>query len=247
MKLWQNIALALLGVNSCVLAADSKLPVQLLAPLEFSASTITSVTPSAITRLLNQKVKLGSQEPDAYEFLVLPDSTNRVRVETANEYIDALKKGACPYTTFDVTMDSWFQRTAGSLKFIERSTPSTQSLLPTDLLEFSVEILGSNDPDERDKLSQDARKGISLRDYAKSGKVQKVKASKHQLRLETDTEELYIQEMARGDFDRDGFEDALIFVTSHYKEGSGRGFVLFVAHKTDSKARFCSVQAFSFN
>lgn len=44
-------------------------------------------------------------------------------------------------------------------------------------------------------------------------------------------------ELARGDLDRDGNEDALVAVAWAYRGGSGNGFHTVVIRRTDPKAR----------
>jgi hypothetical protein len=46
-----------------------------------------------------------------------------------------------------------------------------------------------------------------------------------------------VTELARGDFDHDGFEDALVMVAQYYQGGSGRSYSFDVVSKTDSKQR----------
>jgi hypothetical protein len=79
-------------------------------------------------------------------------------------------------------------------------------------------------------------------DYARLGKVQKLKISKNQITFQTLTDKFQIDELARGDFDRDGFEDSLISVTSHSTAGSGRAYSLFILHKADSKSRTLQIE-----
>jgi hypothetical protein len=231
-------------------AADQRIyPVQLLQPLEFSGFTINAVNPVGATRLMEQKIKSGasSDDPDAYDFLVLPNSDHRLHVETANEYLKAIKKGAAPYTTYDLITDGWFQQVAGTLKFIEQAKPSKKSYLPDDLSMLSVAVLDYKGSDWEAQFKQDVENKKTLKDFANSGKIKKMHAANHQLKFQTDEKEYFIDEMARGDFDGDGVEDALIFVTKHHREGSGVGYELFIIRRTNAKDMVCRVKDFDFN
>jgi hypothetical protein len=45
----------------------------------------TAQIPTDRVAVMDNKIRVGSQDPDAYDLLVLPGSTNRVHVETANQ------------------------------------------------------------------------------------------------------------------------------------------------------------------
>ena len=201
------------------------------ATIDFTTTTLSGpVSKDQLASCWTTKLKIGSSENDAYEFLTL--STNgqdkRIRVETCQQYTNAIHQGAFAFTTFDMTMQGWFQRAAGTLQFIESATPSTHPLPDSFLSHLPVSLLGWHGSDAEAQIKQDTRKGITLKDYARSGKVKNLKRERHQIRFQTEGQDFGIEELARGDVDGDGFEDALVFVTWHYREGSGRGYELQV-------------------
>ena len=57
-------------------------------------------------------------EQDGYEFLRLDPEDNKsyVRVETAGQYLEMRRKGAAPFSTYDITMNSWFVRILSPLR-----------------------------------------------------------------------------------------------------------------------------------
>lgn len=175
-----------------------------------------------------EKLKIGSDEPDAYEFLTI--NTNgqdkRIRVETCSQYTNAIHQGAFALTTFDMTMESWFQRAVGALRFMEQAKSSSQQLPDDFLTRLPVSLLGWHGSDEEARINADTRTGTTLKDYARLSRVKHLKLKQHHLSFQNEGQDFSIEELARGDSDGDGFEDALVFVTWHYREGSGFGYEL---------------------
>ena len=228
-------------------------PVRLLSPLAFDHFTKTGpITRSQAMGLFNEKVKLDSKDADDYAFLVLPAPPQaisnpaappalpvvgqRVRVETVAEYLAALKSGAAPFTTFDQAVDEVFHSTAATVKFLNQSVDSRRSLLPVKLLEeLPVSILGWNDSDQERDLINAAAKGIRLSDYRRSGKLQKFRSTATTLKFESPNRTHHLTELARGDFNGDGFENALVAVHWHYREGTGSGQSMFLVQRVEGK------------
>lgn len=89
---------------------------RLVQPLEFDGLKVSSFDQvSDINSLFNKKISMGGQ--DGYEFLRLDldDDKSYVRVETAGQYLEMRRKGAGPYTTYDITMDGWFEKIVPAL------------------------------------------------------------------------------------------------------------------------------------
>ena len=227
--------------------------VRILTPLAFDRFTKTGpITRSVGMRLLHEKVAVGSKDPDAYNFLVLPAPPQaisnpaappalpvvgqRVRVETVAEYLAALKRGAGPFTTFDQAVDEVFQTTATTLKFLGQAVESRRSTLPTKLLfELPVSILGFNDSDQQRELATAAAKGLRLSDYSRSGKLQRFHPTATSLQFESLNKTYHLTELARGDFNGDGFEDSLVEVNWRYREGTGLGCSFLLVQRVQSK------------
>ncbi|NBU11827.1 MAG: hypothetical protein EBS84_22985, partial [Proteobacteria bacterium] len=163
------------------------------------------ITRSQAMGLFNEKVKLDSKDADDYAFLVLPAPPQaisnpaappalpvvgqRVRVETVAEYLAALKRGAAPFTTFDQAVDEVFRSTASTLKFLAEAVESRRSSLPAKLLEdLPVSVLGYHDSDQERELATAAAKGATLRDYSRSGKLQKFRSTATTCSLSQPTE-----------------------------------------------------------
>ena len=75
------------------------------------------------------------------------------------------RKGAAPYTTYDITMNSWFVRILPPLVFSKHRTASKRSLPGDDLMDLSVSFLPWVGSEERIRLESDTAKGFSLADF----------------------------------------------------------------------------------
>lgn len=189
---------------------------------------------------MNEKVNTGSNAPEDYEFMALPVTTKPnndpkqppvpptvgkyLHVESVEQYLAAWKLRAGPFTTVDEITDRHFRHTAATLKFLSQAVESRRSLLPKNFLtQLPVTILDYDDSDQERQLESDAAKGIKLVDYRLSGKLVNFRSTATTLQFETSTREYFLSELARGDFNHDGFEDSLVLVYWHYLEGTGRG------------------------
>ena len=78
------------------------------ASIDFTTSTLTGpVSKDQLATWWTTKLKLGSADNDAYEFLITTNGQDkRLRVETCQQYTNAIKQGAFAFTTFDMTMDN---------------------------------------------------------------------------------------------------------------------------------------------
>jgi len=233
---------------------STPLPVRLLSALEFTHFTKTGlVTRSEVLGLLGEKVYLGSTDEKAYEFLALPTQPGtgpnpaappalptegkRIRVETVEQYVAALKQGASPSTTFDMAMEGWFVPPAACLNFLNRAEESRQSYLPNRLLEeLPNSILGYNDSAQERDLGDAAARGVRLSDYGRSGRLRKLSSTNGALKFEFGVRDYHLRELARGDFSGDGNEDSLVVVNWRYREGTGLGCKVILVQRTQGQA-----------
>ena len=247
-RLLKLIAFALTSAASLLAAEPPDLTVRLMAPLELADFTVVgAITPAGALRLMKEKIKLGSPEADAYEFLMVPAdpksqdpkaAEQRIRVENVEQYLAAMKRGAYPMTTFDIAMDGWAVRPTAVLKFVSRCVESKRTHLPERLLPaLPVEILGLVGSAAGKALKADTAKGKTLGDYQQAGKLKQFQHKMHELHFEDATQQFVLTELARGDLDRDGNEDALVAVAWAYRGGSGNGFHTVVIRRADPKAR----------
>jgi len=219
---------------------------RIVQPFEFDGLTVSSFDQVPdIDSLFDQKISMGGQ--DGYEFLRLDfeDNNSYVRVETAGQYLEMRRKGAAPYTTYDISMDSWFKRILPPLVFSKHSSASKRSLLGDDLMDLSVSFLPWFGSEERIRLESDTAKGFSLADYLKNGRIKSVKKSENSISFETSGMRHSIEELVRGDYDGDGYEDSIVKHNEHYIEGTGRSYTCYIVKRTD-KSKACTVEYFDY-
>ena len=249
--------------GACLLASCASTPptrptlaVRLLTPLEFSGFTVhTNLSKAVVATLMREKVKVGSTEDTAYLFLALPASPSannnaaqppglpaigqRIRVETVEQYVEALKRGASPFTTFDIAMDTWFRPTAATLLFLGQADDSRRSLLPKD---FPTKLLYSLPVRFLNYHGADQEADRTLRQPPHSDKLWIFNADLTSVQFEFNGKRYYLAELARGDFNQDGFEESLVAIQWQPLEGSGVGVELLlveaVANRSLKASRF---------
>ena len=248
MKHYRLPVIFTLLVLACVLGLveRSSIKPRIVQPFEFEELTVSSFDQvPEVDSLFDQKISMGGQ--DGYEFLRLDieDYKSYVRVETAGQHLEMKRKGAAPYTTYDITMDSWFKRIVPPLVFAKHSSASKRSLLSEDLMDLSVSFLPWFGSEERIRLESDAAKGVSLEDYSKTGRITSVKRSENSISFETNGMRHSIDELVRGDYDGDGYEDSIIKCNMHYIEGTGRSYTCYIVKRTD-ESKACTVEYFDY-
>ncbi len=233
-------------------------------PLEFADETIDScISRADIKRLMNKKVRVGSSYEDAYKFLW--SDTGRVRVETCGEYLEAIRQGASSSgNTFDISMQSFFIYTCGILSALQSAEKANKSFLPDDKLNDLgtlpvVLLLG-----DKDELIKKSNAGSTIADYLENYIASISESTSESLELidygiaKSDTIELreltpedmeagawemYIRSIARADFNKDGIEDILVWVTYHSVRGSGRDYTLTLLTRTSKTQKIFEVLA----
>ena len=226
-------------------AQTNSIAPRLMRPLEFADFTVSEIhSQQGASNLMQQKIKVGSDDADAYDIFSKNGDGKRIHVETVKEYRAAKNAGYSANDTFAIAMESWFKDADTMLDFMAKAQPSKHSFLDKRFLELlPVTVLDWNG-DEGKELKNDAAKGITLKDYtaAKARRpIHKLKFSGTKMTFSDDACDYEIWELARGDFDHDGCEDSLISISTYYQGGSGSYFRSFVVSKTDRNAHLLKV------
>lgn len=66
-------------------------------------------------------------------------------------------------------------------------------------------------------------------------KLQKFRSTATSLQFESASKNYHLTELARADFNRDGFEDSLVAVSWHYREGTGLGCSIFLVLRVQNQ------------
>ena len=112
-------------------------------------------------------------------------------------------------------------------------------------MDLSVSILSWVGSEERIRLESDTKKGVSLKDYLKSGRIKSVKKSKNRISFEAGHKKYIIDEVVRGDYDGDGYEDSIIDCAEYYIQGSGRSYSCYIVKRNDD-SKACTVENFDY-
>ena len=210
-------------------------------PLDFANFTVADIHGAeGASNLMYQKIKIGTDDPNAYQFLS-KNGTNNIKVESVNEYRAAIKNGFAATSTADLTMEGWFLQADQVLSFMERVKPSKHSLFTAqDLKYLPASLLNWTEGWEGKWLKEAAEKGMTLKDctsFSSKHRIRSLKIKENNMTFSDDGCDYYVRELARGDLDGDGYEDVLILVATYYQGGSGRNYQAYVVSKTDPKQR----------
>lgn len=221
-----------------VVGCSSRQPARSLAPriigsIEFMGGNMSgSVQQKTLGAWWTEKLKLGT-DAEAYEFLTATNGQNkRIRTETCQQYTNATGQGAYAPTTADMASEVWFVQAVAILTFMEKAQPYRHPLDDDFLSRLPVSLVGWSGSDEENRINTDTSNGLTLQHYARLRKLTKWKQAGHVLKFETQTKNFAVEELACGDSDGDGTEDALIFVMWRYRGGSGFGYELQLVRKS---------------
>ncbi len=118
-----------------------------------------------------------------------------------------------------------FAPPAASLLFLSQADASRRSLLPKELplkLLYSLPVRFLN------YRGADKEADLTLRHNPHSEKLWIFNADQTSVQFDFNGKRYCLAELARGDFNHDGFEDSLVVILWHYLEGSGSGVELLL-------------------
>lgn len=229
---------------------DSNIAPRLMQPLAFADFTVSDIhSPQCASNLMSQKIMIGG---DNYCILGTNFDGDRICVETVNEYRAGIKAGYGPYLHYELAMATWFDQAAATLSFMIRAQPSKRSYLGKQFLDqLPVSVLHwfEDEGNGEHGLTNDAAKGLTLKDYTAFNArrhIQHLKIAGNKMTFsgKDDGCDYTVSEFARGDFDGDGYEDALVEIFISYQGGNGFYTRMFIASKTDPKQRQLKVSEF---
>lgn len=206
---------------------DDLLP-RLLIPLRFKDfSVVGPVTAVGAERLRHEKLHAGGQ--NGFEFLRHPKTGEYVRTQTVDEYEQAQLIGARTYTTYDDSMQSWFQEASAALRFLKRARPANVNPFEVfDYRRLPVGWLTWYGSEEKSRLEADEIAGLTLADYVRSGLIQNLQKSESVVSFTYGPKRYRVQAIATGDHDHDRETDLLISIACHHLEGAGRSYNLYL-------------------
>ena len=156
----------------------------------------------------------SSDEPPLVVEMTMPDG-RKVDVKTCAEWDDCRERGGYPLTTYDITMDSWFSHGALLLSNLPHMTPSAQSAFAgVSFDSYALELTYQH-------------RGLVGRGPAPSSPDTEVPSLRTEItpnRVEIDDRVFreFLDVIARGDYNGDGWEDLLISGMVYASQGSLR-------------------------
>ena len=114
---------------------------KLTESIKFADGTeILTVGKSDIEALRDLPIHMGGNETDGVT--LMEQETDKIHVRTCREYDSAVEQGYFPYTTYDITMESFFKYPCGLLNIFHTAKYPEQSFIvsPTEGI-LNLELL----------------------------------------------------------------------------------------------------------
>lgn len=172
-----------------------------------------------------RKIRLGSTEDDAYRFLFVQGEPRKIM--NCSDYIKALKNGGTPRSNFDIAMGSFFISGCGALAAMEGSVTPKKTYIHgsnfpvTD--KMPALLLHGLVGEVEEELEKASNEGRTLGNYAAITGREADHGHKT-LQVVWEDLETAFNLVAEGDFNRDGYNDLLLFVSTHSRTGTLRAY-----------------------
>jgi hypothetical protein len=139
-----------------------------------------------------------------------------VLVRTCREWVEAVRDGYCPRTTYDIKEEVFFKRVYALVAALAQAKVPKHSFISDQKVSIAnfdllpVTLLPALSSDQVEELQCFKSEGILIPDLIAQGRVKVVSSSPLSLTLHYDYMGLYLNEILRADLDDDGIEDLLI-------------------------------------
>ncbi len=183
---------------------------------------------SNIRSMLNAPVLQRTGSPVPLKMTPPNSITSKTPIETCADYVKKVKQGWYSLSQRDMDRESVFSARCGLLTALARARTSRSSfvdgkkgltdldLLPSGLLPELNETRYSIAEAPPGRMV----KGRSVADLVAAGECVIKQAMPGHLSLSTKTSDISISELARADFNGDGYEDMLVLVSTKLKGGT---------------------------
>ena len=218
---------------------------ELIEGMQFADGTeVRSIAKADIEALRDLPINMGGNDTDGVT--LTNDKGEKVHVRTCREYDSALKRGYFPYSTYDISMGSWFKYPCGLLNLLETATIPQQSFIPTSKEGvFNLELL----PLSLFPVLSDYEQtygynieNVTYQDQVESGLLKVTGVGQNWFSCEDDALRQHLTEVARADFNGDGIEDILFFESVHATQGSFRFYQIIILTRKSIDGKFEVVQ-----
>jgi len=215
----------------------------LYKPLQFADGKVQGcVSKKEVAAAFGRKVKIGTDQDDGYEFL------SGERVMNCSDYIKAKNKGLEAKSTFDKSMESFFIGTCGALAGLRGSLVPKKDYVDIKtypaLEKLPVFLLPAYSGDEEAELLAASNQGKNLKEYTLSKKIEINKMDKN-LAFEVIYDDMArsFELVAKGDFNRDGYADLLVFTASYSRTGTFRAYKYILLTIRDNSQEMYDVRS----
>ncbi len=207
---------------------------ELIEGMQFADVTeIKIITKTDIENLCDLPICFG--ENNHIDSLTLTNRKDEtVKVQTCREYESALEQGYFAYTTFDIKMSTWFRHQCGLLKALQTAITPQYSFISTPRVGvINLELIPvSFFPWMEDEV-ESVGLSATYQDKVKVGELIVKEVSQNSLCIEDEVMGQSLVEVVKSDFNRDGFEDILLFEYCYATHGTlGNGGVRILTRKT---------------
>lgn len=236
-------AMIILASNNSAISENHDLrPLRLLSPLESKTEKIDGIiTPDEISRLYLLDVDMGGNQGGGVELTNPDNQTEKVTVSNCKEFGELKKDGWIASTTYDISMESFFEKTCGVLDIIAHAAPAKETFFGEDVLNEKgiknypkgfLELISVAGPEE-DSRCQNA-KTLDQCIQERNGKIEITAGN---IVFEDEDYSARFTPMLSADINHDGFEDILFSYGYHVKDGTFRNYGYVCLERTGEAER----------
>lgn len=219
-------------------------------PLRFADTSAEGCPDRArIDGLMEAKLAIGAPDPRTGEpegvTLTNPnDDADKRTVQTCSDYVRARQAGWFAMTQKDMNAEGFMRVACGTLLALRDSAKTDSSRFESDnvgpktLSLLPVSVLSGLSPDIEDRLAQLEADGMNVGALVGMGEVLTRSSGDGQLELAFANTASTYGEVARGDFNGDGWQDVLVYARHEAVNGTMRWYDLFALGFPDGATAF---------
>ena len=214
---------------------------ELTESIKFADGTeIFTVGKYDIKDLRELPIHMGGNETDGVT--LTKQETDKIHVRTCREYDSAVEQGYFPYTTYDITMKSFFKYPCGLLnifhtaKYPEQSfiVSPTEGILNLELLPLSFfPVLSDFEQTYGFNI-----KNVTYQEQVEKGLLEVTDMGQNWMSCEIEGLTQHLTEVARADFNGDGIEDILLSEAVYATRGSFRTYKITILTKKSLDGKY---------
>ena len=226
--------------------APEELSFELVESIKFAdGAEAKSIAKADIDALRDRRIHMGGNDTDGVT--LTNEKNEKVHVRTCREYDAAIERGYYPYTTYDISMASWFEYPCETLNLLETAAIPQQSfiskpkegvidlaLLPLSLFPVLSDI---------EQTYGHNIDNVTYQDQVDKGLLKVTGMGENWLSCEDDGLKQHLTEVARADFNSDGIQDILLSESVSATQGSYRSYKITILTRKSVDGKFEMVQS----